>query len=69
MENIGARVRSILSQMDNGTVGQSTFSGEIKALDLSELRQLGRAILKRDDTPGWFLDLVRAETASRLVSD
>jgi hypothetical protein len=43
----GIRVRSVLSDIDSGKLNASELSNRIRELELAELRELGRDLLRR----------------------
>jgi hypothetical protein len=63
----GTRVRSILSQIEEGSMGLARFQCEIEALGTAELRQIGRWILTGASTRRGFLELLRFQLATRRL--
>ena len=61
------RVREILSLIRDPNFEAERFHAEIEALTVQELRQLGREILKGNNTLTEHLQAVRAELAARCV--
>ena len=43
----GTRIRSVLSDIDSGKLNASELSNRIRELELAELRELGRDLLRR----------------------
>ena len=61
----GVQVRTLLRQIELGSIDLNHLAREINLLSLDELRQLGREFLKQGDAWTGSVDLVRAELAVR----
>jgi hypothetical protein len=59
------RVRNVFSLIEDGTISVAQFQNEMKTLNLAELRQLGRAIVREPKFARSFAELVRAELDAR----
>ena len=59
------RVRALMKQIEEGETETAKFHQIIKTLPVSELRQLGRELLKRRDPRRTLLEFVRAELLLR----
>ena len=64
----GVKVRSLLRQIEQGSIDLTHLAREINLLSLDELRQLGRELLKQGDARTGSVDLVRAELAVRSLN-
>ena len=62
------QVRSLLRQIEQGSIDLNHLAREINLLSLDELRQLGREFLKQGDAWTGSVDLVRAELAVRRLT-
>ena len=59
------RIDTILEQIKAGEIEAAQFHDVMKLLDISELRELGREMLKANGSSGALLESLRAEISAR----